>query len=107
MAGNVDLEHHHFPSSGGAFPFHERLDPATYIGGSRLSRATSDDRRVDLSFCRGLIMAVPSFLGNIVRSSFLADEFTVEHLQSTGHPLGEVGVMSDHDNCCAHGVEFE
>jgi hypothetical protein len=36
LAGNVDLEHHHFPSSGGAFPFHARLDPATYIGGSRL-----------------------------------------------------------------------
>ncbi|WP_219618672.1 hypothetical protein, partial [Brevibacterium antiquum] len=37
LNGNVDFEHHHFPSSEGAFPFHARLDPATRIGGSRLS----------------------------------------------------------------------
>ncbi|WP_219618166.1 hypothetical protein, partial [Brevibacterium linens] len=37
LNGNVDFEHHHFPSSEGAFPFHARLDPATRIGGSRIS----------------------------------------------------------------------
>ncbi|WP_236850636.1 Abi family protein [Brevibacterium aurantiacum] len=40
MNGNVDFEHHHFPSSEGAFPFHARLDPATRIGGSRFNVPT-------------------------------------------------------------------
>ena len=54
MAGNVDLQHHHFPSSGGAFPFHTRLDPTTYIGGSRLiahnARVAQDQQVYEKAF---------------------------------------------------------
>ncbi|WP_219618752.1 hypothetical protein, partial [Brevibacterium aurantiacum] len=47
LNGNVDFEHHHFPSSEGAFPFHARLDPATRIGGSRLRDDTNAENVAD------------------------------------------------------------